>query len=327
MESWREQLRFDPLPALRASDNEALLYFVTRDLLGDEAGPAEVLWELPEVTNILKKQREDGSWKYPGGKKDVRAQRNYNQLQTYRSLGQLVEKYGLSQQHPAIRSAAGFLFTFQTEDGDFRGIYRDQYTPNYSAAIMELLIKAGYQDDPRIEKGFAWLLSIRQDDGGWAVPLRTGVAKGSTKLKDAFWLAEPVQPDRSKPFSHWCTGVVLRAFAAHEEYRKLPEARVAGELLKSRFFQSDKYTDRKAASFWTKTSYPFWWTDILSALDSLSWLGFSKDDADIRSGIDWLIANQEETGLWKSGYPKAKDKGIHLWVSLAACRVLKRFCG
>jgi hypothetical protein len=36
-----------------------------------------------------------------------------------------------------------------------------QYTPNYSAAIMELLIKAGYSTDVRTEKGFQWLLSIR----------------------------------------------------------------------------------------------------------------------------------------------------------------------
>jgi len=37
----------------------------------------------------------------------------------------------------------------------------------YSGAIMGLLIQAGYQTDPRIEKGFQWLLCTRQDDGGW----------------------------------------------------------------------------------------------------------------------------------------------------------------
>ena len=48
-----------------------------------------------------------------------------------------------------------------------------QYSTTYSPAIMELLIKAGYDNDPRILKGFDWLLSIRQDDGGWALPFRT----------------------------------------------------------------------------------------------------------------------------------------------------------
>jgi hypothetical protein len=325
VEDWRRPLNFDPLPRLKASQNEALLYFVRRDLLGEEVGPAESLCKLPDVVKMLKKQQEDGSWKYPGGKKDTRSQQDYNQLQTYKILMDLVEKYGFTKEHPAIRSAAEFLFTCQTEEGDFRGVYRNQYTPNYSAGILELLIKAGYQNDLRTQKAFAWLLSMRQDDGGWAVPLRTGVGKGSATIKDAFWLPEPVQPDRSKPFSHWCAGVVLRAFGAHEEYRTSPEATFAGELLKSRFFQRDKYPDRQAPSFWTKIRYPFWWTDILSALDSLSWLGFSKDDPDIKSGLDWLIANQEETGLWRSGYPNAKDRDVHEWTSLAACRVFKRY--
>lgn len=281
MDDWRRQPSVDPLPRLLASENEALQYFVRRDLLEEDVGPVEPLWELPGARKILKKQREAGSWKYPGSKKEIRSQRGYDKVQTYKMLIELVEKYGFTRTHPAIQSAAGFLFTFQTEEGDFRGIYRNQYSPNYSAAIMEILIKAGYHDEPRIHKGFDWLLSMRQDDGGWAVPMRTGLQKGSSTINNAFWLSDPVQPDRAKPFSHWCTGVVLRAFAAHEEFRKAPEPRRAGDLLKSRFFQRDKYTDRQAAYFWEKIRFPFWWTDILSALDSLSWLGFPREDPDV----------------------------------------------
>ena len=46
-----------------------------------------------------------------------------------------------------LEKAAEFLFQRQTTEGDFRGIYGTQYSPNYSAAIMELLIKSGYSDD------------------------------------------------------------------------------------------------------------------------------------------------------------------------------------
>lgn len=160
-----------------------------------------------------------------------------------------------------------------------------------------------------------------------AVPGRTGASRGADRTKDAFFADEPVQPHRSKPFSHWCTGVVLRAFAAHERFRKAAEARHGGELLKSRFFQRDKYTDRQAAYFWEKIRYPFWWTDILSALESLSWLGFSREDPDVMKGLDWLIANQEETGQWKAGYLSGGDKDINLWTTLGVCRVLKVFFG
>jgi len=325
VEGWRKQLRFDPLPRLLSSENEALQYFVKRDLSGEEVGPIETLWQLPHVVKTTSKQQEDGSWKYPGGKEHVRSEHHYNQLETYKVLGQLIEKYGLTRKHPAIRKAADFLFTCQTEEGDFRGIYQNQYTPNYTAAIMELLIKAGYEEDPRIERGFSWVLSIRQNDGGWTIPFRTIDAKDSRTLLQAMKNPEPIKPDRSKPFSHCITGVVLRAFAAHQEYRKTKEAKVAGELLKSRFFQPDRYPDRRAASFWTNITYPFWFTDILSSLDSLSLLGFSKDDPQIEKALNWLAIRQEENGLWKSSYEKAKDKEIHLWVSLAVCRMFKRF--
>lgn len=326
MEGWRQKVRFDPLPRLLSSENKALVYFAERDLLEEQVDPIETLWQLPSVEETIRKQQEDGSWKYHGGKSYIRSQQNYNQLETYRILGQLVELYGLTKRHSAIKKAADFLFEFQTEEGDFRGIYGNQYTPNYTAAIMELLIKAGYDEDSRIEKGFNWLLSIRQNDGGWAIPFRTIGTKGS-KLLQAMKNPEPIEPDKSKPFSHCITGVVLRAFAAHQKYRKTKEAKIAGELLKSRFFQPDRYPDRRDAGFWTKFTFPFWFTDLLSALDSLSFLGFTRDDLRIEKALKWFSSRQQrENGLWKLTLSKGKStEGLPLWTSLAVCRVLKRF--
>jgi len=317
---------FDPLPQLLSSENKALVYSVKRDLLEEKVDPIETLWQLPSVAKIIQKQQEDGSWKYHDGKPHIRSQQNYNQLETYRILGQLVEFYGLTSKHSAIKKAAEFLFGFQTEEGDFRGIYGNQYTPNYTAAIMELLIKTGYEEDPSIEKGFNWLLSIRQNDCGWAIPFRTK-RKDSGTLLQAMKNPEPIQPDKSKPFSHCITGVVLRAFAAHRKYRRTTEAKVAGELLKSRFFQPDRYPDRREAGFWTRFTFPFWFTDLLSALDSLSFLGFTRDDLQIEKALKWFSSRQQrENGLWKLTLSKGKStEGLPLWTSLAVCRVLKRF--
>ena len=142
------------------------------------------------------------------------------------------------------------------------------------------------------------------------------------------WRGAPFAPDRSRPHAHLATGMVLRAFAAHPAHRKVKEVWVAGERLKERFFKADKYNDRKTAQYWCKFQYPFWWTDILSALDSLSLIGFSVDDADVRRGLDWFVANQEEGGLWPTGYGKGKKaEAAKRWVGLAVCRVFKRFAG
>lgn len=321
MEDWQKLLKFDPLPQLLASKNVAIVFFANRDLLDITEGSAETLWKLAPTTEMLKRQQDDGSWRCPGANLNIRSRANYNQLETYRLVGELVEKYGFNVNHPAARKAAEFLFRFQT-DGDFRGTYGNQYTPNYTAGIMELLVKLGYENDPRIEKGFQWLLSIRQRDGGWAIPIRTR----NLKLNVVALETETVQPDLSKPFSHLVTGVVLRAFAASKTYRKTRSARATGRMLASRFFKRDSYSDRGTPEFWTKFTYPFWFTDLLSSLDSLSSLGFTLDNSEVRTAVEWFLQKQQRNGLWNLCLLKgAKEKDLNLWICLAICRVIKRF--
>ena len=115
----------------------------------------------------------DGSWRYPNLNASRSSVQNYSLLETFRNLGILVEKYGLNKDHSSIKRAAEYLFSCQTDEGDFRGILGNQHMPYYSGVIMELLIKAGYGDNPSIDRGFKWLLSVRQNDDGWNIPMRT----------------------------------------------------------------------------------------------------------------------------------------------------------
>lgn len=98
--------------------------------------------------------------------------------------------------------------------------------------------------------------------------------------------------------------------------------------MKSRFFRADKYNDRKAAAYWTKFQYPFWWPNLLTALDSLSLMGYTRDDDGVQQGLEWFSTHQQESGLWETGYGKAKKAAtVQLWVALAVCRVFERFYG
>lgn len=186
---------------------------------------------------------------------------------------------------------------------------------------MELLIKAGYVNDSHIEKGFRWLLSIRQNDGGWAIPIRSNNAIWSNAMDSEILL----QPKKEKPFSHLITGIVLRAFAAHPKYRKSEEAKLAGELLTSRFFKPDRYPDRKAVDYWFRVSFPFWWTDIISSLDTLLKIGFTSLHPQIKLALETLKERQLDNGLWDLKLLKAKNKDLPLWIALAICRVFKGF--
>jgi hypothetical protein len=328
MEDWQHQLRFDPLPALLSSGDEALQYFVRRDLLGEEAGPIGRLWQLPQAHKILKQQLPDGSWDCSVSRKkhkDI----NYNLIETWKRFRFLIEKFGFNREDSATARAAEFLLSCQTEDGDIRGFLANQYASYYTGAILSLLIKAGYEEDPRIEKGFHWLLSIRQDDLGWSIPIITHKFDRATMYRLTSQYAEPVEPDRSRPFSHNWTGMVLRAFAAHRRYCKSEAAQIAAKLLKSRFFQPDCYTSYQAASYWVRFQYPFWWNDLVAALDSISLIDPTRNEQ-IEKALDWLIDHQEQDGLWKATYVPGKEvhnartRETRQWVSLAICRVLKR---
>jgi len=325
---WPGFLQADPLPALQsqkglALPDSALAYWVQRDLLGDLVPPIETLWEIPAAVLLVLKQQVNGSWHYPGKSYDPMIGTNYDLLETYRSLRILVEVYGFNRGHPAIQKAADYIFSCQTAEGDVRGILGNQYMPYYHGAMLELLIKAGYVDDPRIKLGLDWLLSTRQEDGGWIVPAQAVTAKEKT---GSFWPGASLPPDRSKPSSHLAMGMVLRAFAPHPAYRQRAEVLASANLLKNRLFQADRYNDRKAPSYWLKFQFPFWWTNLLTALDTLFWLRFSRDDKEIARGLAWYQGHQSSDGLWETGYGSGKGaEGNRLWVGLAVCRMLKNY--
>ncbi len=331
MVSWRGQLRIDPIPALLASSDQALRYFVKRDLLNEDPGPIEHIWQLPEVQKILKKQLADGSWDRSASQKkheDI----NYKLIETWKQYRFLVDKYGLTRAEPAAERAAEFFFSCQTELGDIRGMLANQVANYYTGAILSLLIKAGYEDDPRVEKGLQWLLSNRQADLGWSEAVITHRFDRNTIYRLTSQYAEPVELDRSKPFSHNSTGMVIRAFAAHSKYRQSESARIAASLLKSRFFQPDRYTSYQAASYWVRFQYPFWWNNLAAALDSISLIDSSMDEK-MEQALGWFVDHQEENGLWKASYVEeeeadhARTGEIREWVSLAICRVFKRMIG
>jgi hypothetical protein len=314
-------LHRDPVVPLLATGDGSLDWAVRRDLLGERPSPAP-LWEQPEVVRILNHQNGDGSWPFAGRR--ARKTEDYAQLATYQQLLHLVSRYRLDRRHPALCAAAEFMLAFQTPESDLRGIYGSQYTPNYTADILNLLINAGYADDRRIIRGIEWLLEMRQDDGGWAIPSRT---VPGFDLGRAMARTEPLRPDRTRPSSHLVTGIVLRALGAHPRYRHGQAARRASVLLAGRFFQPDRYADRRATGYWTKLAFPFRWTDIASALDAIGRVGLQPELKDVAAGLSWLGGRQRRDGLWASGYGNSPDPLASHWVTFGVARVFKRFYG
>lgn len=327
---WRERFRVDPVPRLLASA-AAVEYWTRRDLLGEDVGPPTSLWELREPRRIIARQRQDGSWAIRPGKQHLAV--NPAIIETWRYLRSLVQQYGMCREHPAVHRAAEYLFSCQAAAGDLRGIIGNQYATYYTGAMAAVLIEAGYGDDERIGRALAWLLAMRQDDGGWSVPLITHRFDRETQHRLTTERVDPVEPDRRKPFSHNATGMVLRGFAAHPKWRESAAVRRAAGLLKSRFFQPDAYTSYHNAAYWVRFEYPFWWNNLVAAMDSLSLIGLPADDPDMTRAVSWLVDHQEPDGLWRVSYAGGSEREspraveMRPWIGLAIRRVCRRLCG
>ncbi len=243
--------------------------------------------------------------------------------------------YGLTREHPCIKRAAEYLFSCQTEEGDIRGILGEQYTPYYNGIFVSILNNAGYAKDSRVEHIIKWLLTMRQDDGGWVIGSPGCMGKYTKEERIALttqFVGTRQDFDRALPFAHSGTGMVIRAFATHAIHRKSLEAKKAAELLVSYFFKKDNHSSYQHPDNWVRFKFPFWWTDLISALDSVSLMGFPRDNEKIAEALQWFVKNQESSGLWKSSYSKihknsenSKTRELQLWISLAILRIFKRY--
>lgn len=322
-------MKFNPnssIEFLLARGNLPILYWLKKEILEVPADREyKNLQKFASRIRILKSQKSNGGWckrKYEG---HPRWEKTYYIVETLRNLFKLYD-YGCSLEEPGIQKAVSFLFSTQSKEGDFRGAYLNEYSPTYHALTLEVLCLYGLDSDKRTQKGFRWIIKNRQEDGGWVIPYRTidqEQLKNRYNFKAQLNL-EPVKPDKSRFFSHLVTGMVLRALAASRTWRKSKESKKAGELVLGRFFKEDKYNDRRLPTFWEEITYPFWATDILSSLDSLSKIGFTPEDEGIQKGLEWLMKKQTDQGYWEAGNKKSSLED-HLWVTLAVLRALKRF--
>jgi len=271
---------------------------VRRDLIDDEEapGPAEVV-TYPEVKAFLKKQEKNGAFPAKPPEKTLGSAKFSRAIGTLRALEKMAE-YGLSKAHPAVARAAELLFSSQGADGGIGDLALGETPESRTRAVaihfqgwaLSTLSRTGYDTDPRVEKGFRFLLTNRQADGGWAW---RGVRTDSA----------------ARPSSHLVTGMALRAFAASPTRRTSREARRAAELLATRFLQPDRYPDRKAASFWEQFSEPRFYTDVLDALDCVTAVGLGKENSGVRTAEAYVRGRQNVDGLWYPGAPAKLEPG------------------
>jgi hypothetical protein len=322
-------MRFNTSKAIEfllARGHLPVLYWLKRDILDVPVDrESKNMRKFAARIRILETQKPDGSWWEKRSHTPIQWERTLYRVETLRNLNRLYD-YGCSIRDEGVQKAVNFLFTVQSKEGDFRGTVLNEHTPTFHALALEILCRYGLDRDRRVQKGFRWIMANRQKDGGWAIfvqPPSQNSSRYSSHNRSNL-KGQPFKPRRSQPFSHHVTGIVLRALAESATWKKSREAWLAGEKLLSCFFCDEVYGDRTYPSDWEKICYPFWNTDILGSLDSLSKVGFGTENTAIQRGLEWLLKKQNSQGFWECGNKKAALED-HLWVTLAVLRVLKRF--
>jgi prenyltransferase beta subunit len=311
---------------LLARGNLPILYWLKKDIL---EVPIEReyknLKKYAARIRIINEQKLDGSWCQKKYENNPKWEKTHYFIETLRNSFILYD-YGCSGKSKEVKKLANFFFSTQSREGDFRGVYPNEYAPHYHALTLEILCQFGMDENKNVQKGYRWLIKNRQDDGGWATPYQTISEKD---LKKRYELnpekrLSPIKGDKSQPYSHLVTGIVLRALTASQIWINRKYTKTAGELILKRFYKKDKYEERKSADYWKELSYPFWSTNLLSSLDSLSKLDYTTENDKIKNALEWLLKVQLPQGFWKSGY-KGADLEDHLWVTLSVLRVFKGF--
>lgn len=311
---------------LLARGSLPILYWLKRDILDVPVDrESRNLRKYATRVRILETQKPDGYWWDKRSDTPLQWQKTLYRMDTLRNLYRLYD-YGCTVREDGILRALNFLFSLQAKEGDFRGTVVNEHTPTFHALVLEIVCRYGLDKDRRVQKGFRWLQANRQRDGGWA-HFNGGLSAEKTNSSSSGphqRQRPPFKPAKSQPSSHHVTGMILRAFAASPTWKKTKQARQAGELLLSSFFQQEVWGDRIFRPDWDKICYPFWNSHILSSLDALSKLGFSREDGRVQKGLDWLLKKQNSQGFWECGNNKTTMED-HLWVTLAVLGVLKRF--
>jgi len=234
-EDWKSASKADPTDRLLQEAGNLGRYYILREIMEKSEEDAEVSsLRNSLVDEILSKQLADGSW---NGKAH-----DYEDGTTHQ-LVKLIE-LGLSAQDTPIKKGTEYLLQCQAENGSFVqgvppcGVETGLVLTN---AVLLALAWTGYDDDPRVAKGYEWLCSWQEEDGSWLSPR----AKKSREQGDGY-------PHPYCGLHATCN--VLLGLSATEKTRESEAAKRGAEFILSVY--GTKY-DRSIAPPYAVKSTPF----------------------------------------------------------------------
>ena len=329
---WKSVLNADPIDWLLENDNPSVRYFTLTDILElpesdlDVSKAKDAIMNNGVVPQILAKQEKGGYW---GSPEDFYIRSKYHG--TVWTLIVLAE-LGASGEDERIRQTCEFILEVSQDRAS--GAFSYQGTPKnggqHSAVIPCLtgnmvcsLLKFGYLDDPRVQRGVDWIVTYQRFDD-----MIEQAPKGWPYEREPCW------------GKHTCSMGIIKTLKALAE---VPPAARSMSIKKTiedgaEFFlqhyvhKRSHAPDQVSKPGWLKFGFPLMYqTDALEILGILTQLGYHDDR--MKEAVDLVISKQDEQGRWKLDSTfngrflvNIEQKGKpSKWVTLNALKVLKRF--
>lgn len=335
MADWKSLLKGDPTGWLMDIDNPSVRYFAMTSILGRLAGDPDVdeahaaIMLSGTVPQILAKETKEGTWESPGRFYTAKYKGTVWQLM-------IMAELAADGNDERIRKACEFTMDYSQdpESGGFSPWHNSKtgggshalVVPCLTGNMVWSLVRLGYSDDPRVQRGIDWIVKYQRFDDGAKVAARgwpydkevmcfgrhvchMGVVKGLKALAE-------IPPNKR-------SANVKKTIESGKEY-----------LLQHHIFKRSHNLNRTSKPGWLHFGFPLMYqTDALEILGILTNLGCR--DKRMQEAIDLVVSKQDEHGRWKlentfngKFQVDIERKGEpSKWITLNALKVIKGFYG
>lgn len=334
MNNWKSALNGDPTDWLLENNNPSVRYFTLIDILEKPEVDSEVreakrdIMEIGVVPAILSKQNKAGYWENP--------ERFY--VEKYKgTVWQLIilAEHGADGENNKIRKACEFILE-NSQDKESNGFSysvsmkkgggrHSEVIPCLTGNMIFSLIKLGYLDDSRVQRGIKWITTYQRFDDG-------------IKESQKGWPYDRLKAAcLGKHTCHMGAVKALKALAEIPENKRSTDVKNTIEkgveyLLIHHIYKRSHDLSSVSKPGWLKFSFPLMYqTDALEILGILTHLG-DRDDR-MQDAINIMISKQDNQGRWKLEKTfngrfqvNIEQKGkLSKWITLNALRILKWF--
>jgi len=333
MNNLKNGINKDIIKWLLEDENPSVRYFTLTDILGKPSNNLEVVETKNQimkkgiVPKILSKQHHDGYWGIPT---DFYVRSKYKgTVWTFMILAE----HAADGKDKHIKNSCEFIFNnsqdkttggFAYESIKSGGGAPGKVIPCLTGNMIWSLIRFGYLDDSRVQKGIEWITKYQRFDDGLQY------------LPDD-WPYKSLKACFSKHSCHMGVVKSLKALAEIPEKQRNTDVKktinkAVEYLLIHHIYKRSHDLSKKSKPGWLRLGFPLMYqTDILEILDILTRLNV-KDER-MQDSIDIVESKQDKQGRWilENTYngrfiTNIEQKGKQSkWITLKAIRVLKRY--